>query len=198
MTWDSLLAFLMPGGVPVGAGVLALGVLAGVMPLRGSGGQHAGSGPGALNVWQLCAALEALESWDERGEEPESIAWPSEDAEASLAWFFASLPKRRPGAERMVEFGELWDEPLPQCGRRETEYVGRHRLVNPLEHLNLDIAFPRPERIRRDSERHDRAGSTERCRSFLGAECVHGGVLSRARSGALGCSGDRRVTGTHR
>lgn len=50
---DVMLGFI---GSPVGAplGVLAVAaVFVAVFPLRGGHGQHAGAGPGAVNVWQV-------------------------------------------------------------------------------------------------------------------------------------------------
>lgn len=155
MLGEPLLVMLSSAsGVSVGAGVLAaVAALAGVLPLRGGGGQHAHAGPGTLTVWQLFAQGEPHRQGRgedrvlfpaalEPGSDPEEVVWP-EPGDSESFWPQPVWPEWLAQAPRLLEVGELRDESVPGGdGVEQEEYVGRHRLISPLEKLRADLVFP--------------------------------------------------------
>lgn len=118
-----------PGfGVLAVLGATLLATVVGCLPLRGGGGQHAGSGPGALTVHHLTRATPLAE--------PE-IAWPTEDPDA-LATRLWHPPARV--TTRLLEPGHLAEPTARTRGAGET-YVGRHRRTDITDSHHLDIRF---------------------------------------------------------
>ncbi|MEV6229409.1 hypothetical protein AB0L88_16225 [Saccharopolyspora shandongensis] len=61
--------------------VVAVSVVAALLPLRGGHGQHANAGPGSVMVWQLIDVIAAETRHPEppARQPPEPIDWPTEE-----------------------------------------------------------------------------------------------------------------------
>lgn len=127
---------MIPAVTTPGFGVLAvlgatlLAAIVGCLPLRSGGGQHAGSGPGALTVQHLAAEHHAAPA------EPE-IEWPTDDPDALTDWLWH--PTARATA-RLLEPGYLAEPPARTRPTGE-QYTGRHRRTDITDTHHLDVRF---------------------------------------------------------
>lgn len=125
-------------------------------PVRGGHGQHAHAGPGALNVRQLSAAVEA-ETHDPSSTSGERAVAatrqsgrPVHPAPDEIVWPAETTPDRpEPPCPSPLEhaLAELWQPPP------NPDYVGRHRLIEPFEtetalappHVGIRVELGPPE-----------------------------------------------------
>ncbi|RCW37475.1 hypothetical protein DFQ14_1283 [Halopolyspora algeriensis] len=131
------------GGMSVGASVLAAVVaLAGVLPLRGGSGQHAHAGPGTLTVWQLCLPEESVaQEWYGDIAPLRGCEFEAETTSGGIAWPRPTWPEGIDQRPRVLEPGQLREEPVSRSEPTESGYVGRHRLIHPFEEFRVDLVF---------------------------------------------------------